>query len=88
MESKTFETLADAKAFIKDNGGYYEKTIDDKQKPAFIVFFDLKKALFEAMRNDLETMSEYGDDEKALWQELNTADDDILEEYKKVFIGE
>ena len=45
-----------------------------------------KKRLFEAMRNDLNTMAEYGDDEDALKQEIDTADADILEEYAKTFL--
>ena len=42
--------------------------------------------LFEIMRNDMETMSEYGDDEAALYNELMTADNDIISTYASVFI--
>lgn len=44
--------------------------------------------LFEAMRNDMETMSEYGDDETALKRELLTADESIIDAYINVFLKE
>lgn len=47
----------------------------------------LIKQLFEAMRNDLETMATYGDNEKELLQELQTADADILKAYKETFLN-
>ena len=46
----------------------------------------LIKALFEEMRNDLETMATYGDNEKELFQELKTADNDILKAYSEIFL--
>ena len=45
-----------------------------------------RKALFEIMRNDLETMAEYGDNEAALYNEIMSADDDIISAYKSVFM--
>ena len=46
-----------------------------------------RKKLFEIMRNDLETMAEYGDDESALYTEIMAADNEIIESYKSVFMG-
>lgn len=37
--------------------------------------------LFRKMSCDMETMSYYGDDERALLRELLTADEDILKAY-------
>lgn len=37
--------------------------------------------LFRRMSHDMETMSYYGDDERALLRELLTADEDILKAY-------
>lgn len=53
-------------------------TINEKDK--------LIKRLFHAMSNDIETMSEYGDNEHALLAELLTVDDDILQEYAATFL--
>ena len=44
------------------------------------------RALFEEMRTQLEVMAEHGDNEHELLQELKTCDDDILNEYKAVFL--
>ena len=44
--------------------------------------------LFDAMRNDIGVMSEYGDDETGLLYELLTADNDIINEYKETFIND
>ena len=42
--------------------------------------------LFIAMSHDFETMSYYGDNEKDLLQELQTATPEILQEYKAIFL--
>lgn len=47
---------------------------------------ELIDKLFYAMRADLETMSEYGDNESALYHELLTADDEILKAYEETFL--
>lgn len=47
----------------------------------------LLNALYNAMRADIGVMSEYGDDETALYNELATAPDDIINEYKTTFLG-
>lgn len=48
----------------------------------------LIKDLFNAMRCDFDTMSYYGDNERALWDELTTATPDILQEYKNTFLND
>lgn len=47
---------------------------------------ELIDKLFYAMRADMETMSEYGDNEHALLHELLTADEEILKAYAEVFL--
>jgi len=47
---------------------------------------ELIEKLFHAMRADIETMSEYGDNESALYHELLTADDEILKAYEETFL--
>lgn len=47
---------------------------------------DLIEKLFSVMSCDMDTMSQYGDDESALLEELKTADDDILKAYASVFL--
>ena len=44
------------------------------------------KALFNAMRCQIEVMAEHGDNEESLWQELTTADDDIIEAYREMYL--
>ncbi len=44
--------------------------------------------LFEEMSCQIGVMAEYGDDEEALREELETSDDEILLDYKKVFLDE
>ena len=44
--------------------------------------------LFNIMRCDFDTMSQYGDDESALYNELMTADNDIIDAYMIVFCEE
>lgn len=46
-----------------------------------------REKLFEIMRNDIETMAEFSDDESALYKEIMSADNDIIKSYKSVFIG-
>ena len=47
---------------------------------------DLRKRLFEVMRNDLGVMAEHNDSEASLLAELNNADQDILEAYADTFL--
>lgn len=47
---------------------------------------ELIEKLFEAMRNDINIMSEHGDSEKSLELELINADNDILQEYAKIYL--
>lgn len=42
--------------------------------------------LFNAMRCEMAVMAEYGDDENALREELENADDEILAEYKAMYL--
>lgn len=44
------------------------------------------EALFDAMRSDIGVMSEYGDSEAELLEELLTCDNDILEIYNDTFL--
>ena len=46
----------------------------------------LRKALFNAMRNEIAVMAEHGDNEDSLMYELMTADDEILQAYKEEFL--
>lgn len=41
--------------------------------------------LFRRMSCDMETMSYYGDDDRALMHELLTADDDVLKAYCEIW---
>ena len=51
--------------------------------------YDLERErLFEAMRNDLGVMAEWGDNEEGLRNELETCDDEIIKEYKKIYLSE
>ena len=47
---------------------------------------DLRKRLFEAMRNDIGVMAEHNDSEASLMAELNSADQDILDAYADTFL--
>lgn len=52
---------------------------------------DLKKlrnTLFEIMSCEIGVMAEYGDDEKALREEIESADFDILQYYKELYIDD
>jgi broad specificity phosphatase PhoE len=42
--------------------------------------------LFEAMRNDLGVMAEHGDDETSILYDLLISDDDIIQEYKEMYL--
>lgn len=44
------------------------------------------KELFEAMRNDLGVMAEHSDSDAALMEELTTADAEIIETYKAMYL--
>ena len=64
----------------------------DKELILYILDFipdNLKTRLnvFEEMRNDLETMATYGDNERDLLEEIATADTDILATYKEIFLN-
>ena len=48
---------------------------------------DIREHLFEAMRNDLGVMAEWGDDEEGLLKELETCDEEIIKEYKKIYLS-
>ena len=48
---------------------------------------DIREKLFYAMRADMETMSEYGDNENALLAEVMTVDDEILQIYIDTFLN-
>ena len=47
---------------------------------------DIRKALFEIMRNDISVMAEHNDDENSLLNELMTADQDIIDIYTETFM--
>lgn len=47
---------------------------------------DLIKMLFVAMSNDIGVMAEWGDDDEALLNELETCGPEILREYAEVFL--
>lgn len=47
---------------------------------------DLRKRLFEVMRNDIGVMAEHNDSEASLLAELSNADQDILEAYAGTFL--
>lgn len=47
---------------------------------------DLRVKVFNAMCNDLDVMSEHGDDELSLLFEIANADDDVIEEYAETFL--
>ena len=49
---------------------------------------EIREKLFYAMRSDMETMSEYGDNEHALFAEIMTADDEIIEAYAEAFLDD
>ena len=48
---------------------------------------DIRVLLFEAMRNDIGVMSEHGDNEQSLLNEIMTADNDIIQAYKEIFLN-
>lgn len=52
-----------------------------------ITLNETKKRLFEAMRQDMRTMSEYGDNETELLQEIATADNNIIDIYIDTFLN-
>jgi len=43
--------------------------------------------LFEEMRNDINCMAEYGDDEAELLQELKSCGNEILKEYASIYLN-
>lgn len=45
--------------------------------------YDEVKKVFNAMRSQMSVMSEYNDDEKALWDELATCSDEVFDQYKQ-----
>lgn len=48
--------------------------------------YDLRYRLFWAMSSDIEVMSEHGDSDLSLYEELQEADTDILECYADTFL--
>lgn len=46
-----------------------------------------RKALFEVMRTQMEVMSEHGDNETSLFNEILTADTEIIEAYKSLYLS-
>ena len=47
---------------------------------------DIREQLFEAMRNDLSVMAEHDDNEQSLYNEIMTAEPDIIAEYAETFL--
>ena len=47
---------------------------------------DTRLLLFDAMKNDLCVMAEHNDSETSLYNELLTADDDIINIYKEIYL--
>ena len=45
-----------------------------------------KIEIYNIMRCDFSVMSEHGDDETSLYNEIMTADDEILETYAETFL--
>ena len=45
--------------------------------------YDEVKEIFDTMRSQMSVMSEYNDDEKALWDELATCSDEVFDRYKQ-----
>ena len=58
----------------------YEMTAAEKET--------LRIALFNAMSCQIEVMAEWGDDEDGLREEIMTADDEIMEEYRQLYLAE
>ena len=48
---------------------------------------DIRVLLFEAMRNDIGVMLEHSDNEQSLLNEIMTADNDIIQAYKEIFLN-
>ena len=47
---------------------------------------DIRYKLFNAMKNDLCVMAEHNDSESSLYNELLTADNDIIDIYKEIYL--
>ena len=62
--------------------------LEDKKRARLVekILPEIKKALFQAMRNNLEVMAEFGDDEELLKAEIEQADEEILKEYIETFL--
>ena len=45
-----------------------------------------KMKLYNTMRCDISVMNEHGDNEQSLYDEIMTADDEILETYAETFL--
>lgn len=79
-------------AYIIINGERYTIKDDESKKEEPVTMTtpyqtaNLIDKLFYAMRADIETMSEYGDNEHALLHELLTADEEILKAYEETFL--
>ena len=48
---------------------------------------ETRRELFEVMRNDMEVMAEFGDDEDKLSEELWTVDTQTLMEYADTYLA-
>lgn len=60
------------------------ETLMEKREETIMA--DLRKKLFQAMKNDLGVMAEHNDSEESLLAELNSADPEILEMYADTFL--
>lgn len=47
---------------------------------------NIRKLLFDTMKNDICVMAEHNDSETSLYNELLTADDDIINIYKGIYL--
>ena len=47
---------------------------------------DIKQRLFQIMRNDLSVMAEHGDNEQSLYNEIMTADPEIIAAYTETYM--
>lgn len=76
---------------IKEWLPYWDRDNDENNEENNIAFIQGKidggiLVLYDAMRNDLGVMADYGDDETGLLYELITADADEITTYKETFL--
>ena len=62
--------------------------LEDKKRARLVekIIPEIKTALFQVMRNNIEVMAEFGDNEELLKAEIEQADEDILKEYIEIFL--